>query len=297
VLAKPKRIDPREADVKALIARFVESAEEHPKQQLVTHALLLRRDLPTLKILARELPRRAGMVYDPETLDRRAQHRIEQAFTAFSSTNRIPSNGPVVLEVGCARAENAHHVLAYGADCYIGVDPDPKLAAGWSQGDSRAKVVEAYAESLPFADRSIDLAVSFNVLEHVPDPAYALDEIARVLRPGGSFYTVFGPPFNASAGPHLTRFVDLPYLHHLFPEDVVGDFTGRTDPYCTVNRRPLSYYRSILLHHEKFEANVYREHITGGGFWLLKSRHELGIDLPLDELGVAAVTAHLIKHR
>ena len=38
---------------------------------------------------------------------------------------------------------------------------------------------------LPFADDSIDLLVQFHVLEHIPDDAAAMREMARVLSPGG----------------------------------------------------------------------------------------------------------------
>ena len=43
----------------------------------------------------------------------------------------------------------------------------------------------ADAQALPLADASVELAVSFHVLEHVPDDARALAELARVLSPTG----------------------------------------------------------------------------------------------------------------
>jgi SAM-dependent methyltransferase len=43
----------------------------------------------------------------------------------------------------------------------------------------------ADAEALPFADASFDLVYSWGVLHHTPDTERAIDEIRRVLRPGG----------------------------------------------------------------------------------------------------------------
>jgi ubiquinone/menaquinone biosynthesis C-methylase UbiE len=47
------------------------------------------------------------------------------------------------------------------------------------------ELVNARAESLPFASGSFDTAVATFVLCTVADPAAAVDELARVLRPGG----------------------------------------------------------------------------------------------------------------
>ena len=53
--------------------------------------------------------------------------------------------------------------------------------------------VDLYADGLrlPFADFSFDLVLSQAVLEHVPDPPKAVDEILRVLKPGGKVYAEF----------------------------------------------------------------------------------------------------------
>jgi SAM-dependent methyltransferase len=49
----------------------------------------------------------------------------------------------------------------------------------------RAFVSQADAESLPFADGSFDAVTSMGVLHHVPHPERAIEEIRRVLKPGG----------------------------------------------------------------------------------------------------------------
>jgi SAM-dependent methyltransferase len=42
------------------------------------------------------------------------------------------------------------------------------------------------ASQLPLADGSVDLVLSLELVEHVPEPAAVLREIARVLKPGGT---------------------------------------------------------------------------------------------------------------
>jgi len=49
----------------------------------------------------------------------------------------------------------------------------------------RALVTQGDAEHLPFADASFDAVTSMGVLHHVPRPERAIDEIHRVLKPGG----------------------------------------------------------------------------------------------------------------
>lgn len=61
---------------------------------------------------------------------------------------------------------------------YVRMDLDP-------EADGRAVDVQASLTALPFAHDTFDLIVCFHVLEHIPDDARAMRELARVLRPGG----------------------------------------------------------------------------------------------------------------
>ena len=56
------------------------------------------------------------------------------------------------------------------------------------RADASAPDCIGSADRLPFADGSLAAVVSQEVLEHLPDPALALAEIARVLAPGGLLY-------------------------------------------------------------------------------------------------------------
>ena len=68
-------------------------------------------------------------------------------------------------------------------------EPDPsmrkRLQTAVRRGEHKARVIDAPAEQLPFADASIDTVVSTLVLCTVNAPDLALREIGRVLRPNG----------------------------------------------------------------------------------------------------------------
>jgi len=68
-------------------------------------------------------------------------------------------------------------------------EPDPDMAKRLRRKAGEAgrevEVIEAGAENLPFDDSSFDTAVFTLVLCTIPNPAAALEEAARILKPGG----------------------------------------------------------------------------------------------------------------
>jgi arsenite methyltransferase len=103
----------------------------------------------------------------------------------------------------------------------LGVDiSEPMLArAVRAAAGPQVGFLRADAQKLPFRDETFDAAISVAVLQLVPDPAAALAEIARVLKPGGRVAVMI---------PTLRPPVDL-WRHlptggaHIFGEDEVGD--------------------------------------------------------------------------
>lgn len=276
------------------MANAIPNTPDHERQDEVISILQESRDVTALERIAGILATRKGLSYSPETVEKRARHRLRKAFNAGERLGQTAFRS--VLDVGCARAENARYLKEMGVEKYVGLDIDDNHFPSLSELPPGSVLLKASAEDIPLPDNSIDLAISFNVFEHVPNPANALKEIVRVLRPGGMFFTEFGPPFNACSGPHLTRYVDLPYMHHLFSDDVVAKFVGRSNAYETVNRRPVSYYREFFHKEEGFSLPTYRELIDGRGFWILKAFPEIVQKLSEDEVGANSITAVVVKN-
>ena len=95
---------------------------------------------------------------------------------------------------------------------------DPSLASGTRVDGVRHEDLTR----LSFADASIDLLASFDVLEHVPDYEAALREIARVVRPGGHVLMTF--PFTGQDATIVrARLGATGEVEHLLPPEFHGD--------------------------------------------------------------------------
>jgi SAM-dependent methyltransferase len=73
--------------------------------------------------------------------------------------------------------------------------------------------------ALPFKDASFDAVLSCGVLEHVQDPDGSLNEIRRVLRPGGTFY-LYNLPNRCAYTERVAKRLGL-YYHGRLPDDRV----------------------------------------------------------------------------
>ena len=99
-----------------------------------------------------------------------------------------PLQGKRVLDVGCGDGAYALAAARQGAHV-VGVDASlPMIEAARARAHEAALNVEfkqADAAALPFEDGRFDVVLAVTVLCFVPDTAAALQEMARVLAPGG----------------------------------------------------------------------------------------------------------------
>jgi len=98
-----------------------------------------------------------------------------------------------VLDVGCGTGDL---LLALGTlldeeACCVGVDLSPEMLAVARQKIDECPhvyLVQAdVTQPLPFPDDAFDLVASLNLLQEVSAPVVVLEEVRRVLVPGGSF--------------------------------------------------------------------------------------------------------------
>ena len=106
-----------------------------------------------------------------------------------------PVPGGTVLEIGSGRRGTGLRLAldVFGAGRADGVELHPASVAACRAavadlGD-RVRITEGDATSLPAADAAYDAVFAYHLLHHAQDWRRAVREVARVLRPGGRFYT------------------------------------------------------------------------------------------------------------
>jgi ubiquinone/menaquinone biosynthesis C-methylase UbiE len=160
-----------------------------------------------------------AMLYD------NAQAVLRRLLTTFRPPIEwlnLPPGG-IALDVGCGPGNvTASLARAMGrGGLAVGLDVSEAMLARAVRAEAGPQVgfLRADAQRLPLRDATVDAVVSIAALQHIPDPAAALVEMTRVLRPGGRL-AVMVP----TAGRAAQIWRKLPNLGtNMFGDDELGD--------------------------------------------------------------------------
>lgn len=150
----------------------------------------------------------------------RLVERSEKAGQRETRRRLISAAAGATIEVGAGSGLNLPH-YSERVDELVITEPSPHMLVHLREAVQKRRppvgsleLVQASAAELPFADGRFDTAVCTFVLCSVPDPSAALEEITRVLAPGGRL--LFLEHVHAGEGTLLGRFQDLVELPHRY---------------------------------------------------------------------------------
>jgi ubiquinone/menaquinone biosynthesis C-methylase UbiE len=115
----------------------------------------------------------------------------------FFATTRWSRNleGENILEVGCGAGRFTEVVLKNTKANLFALDYSNAVDANYRNNGphERLNLYQASMFHMPFAENSFDKIFCFGVLQHTPDFRYALECMAKVLKPGGELVVDFYP--------------------------------------------------------------------------------------------------------
>jgi 2-polyprenyl-3-methyl-5-hydroxy-6-metoxy-1,4-benzoquinol methylase len=124
-----------------------------------------------------------GNTYDKYGSNNPVVKRLMAAFERTLDELFAAADPQSLLDVGCGEGVLTHKWADRLAPRrVVGLDlEDPVIQAEWAKRPAPNLAYRIMkAENLPFADGEFDVATAIEVLEHVPDPAHTVAEMARV---------------------------------------------------------------------------------------------------------------------
>ncbi|MCW2997536.1 MAG: class SAM-dependent methyltransferase [Solirubrobacterales bacterium] len=126
-----------------------------------------------------------GNTYDKYGSSNPVVKRLMANFESTLAELFAMSDPKSLLDVGCGEGVLIHEWAQQIAPArVVGLDlEEASIQAGWEQRQAdnlEYKIMDVSQKGLPFADDEFDVATAIEVLEHVPDPAQTVAEMARV---------------------------------------------------------------------------------------------------------------------
>ena len=157
-------------------------------------------------------------------------------------------SGQNVIDIGCGEGRFSRILSEKGA-IITGIDLTPSLIEEAKRLDPAGNYLEASAEALPFDDDSFDIAISYIVLVDVSDFRTAIDEMARVTKPGGRIVVANVNSLATTCSTGWIKDAEGKKMH--FPVDGYFEERGLRHTWSGISiinwHRPLTAYMSMYL--------------------------------------------------
>ncbi|SVB54956.1 uncharacterized protein METZ01_LOCUS207810, partial [marine metagenome] len=144
---------------------------------------------------------------------------------------RRTQNSRLILDIGCGDGFLFTHLAegAHGAELY-GMDLSHRRLIITKKRKFPVRLLDGNAEYLPFGEATFDVVICTEALEHLIDPSAAIQEIRRILKPGGlliltvpslhTAFLTFNPLSWVEAAVSIVKPSVLPPFHDLYnPSD------------------------------------------------------------------------------
>ncbi len=140
-----------------------------------------------------------------------SRHRLQLLLDHYLPVIEQPLS---LLDVGCG---TGHYVAEYRRRGYqaAGVDGSADMLVYAQKLNPQANLRQADVDALPFPDGSFDRVLCIEVLRYLPDATLCIQEMARVLKPGGSCLFTATPLFNLNGYFLVNRIAGLARVGNL----------------------------------------------------------------------------------
>lgn len=152
-----------------------------------------------------------------------------------------------LLEIGCGEGRGVE-LLAPKVVTYTAVDKIEEVVQSLSLKFKNSRFIQANIPPLPFEDNSFDSIVSFQVIEHIKDDNKYLQEINRILKPGGKAYI---------STPNIKLTLSRNPWH--IREYTANELTELCKKYFSVvEMRGIAGNEKVMEYHKQNEASVHK---------------------------------------
>jgi SAM-dependent methyltransferase len=182
--------------------------------------------------------------YDATSMADRSRRRIEVIH------DQLDLRAKTVLEVGCGAGFEEWYLATMLRSDAWGIDISARRSWPALAGERVHLVVGDMAEPDVLPANTFDRVMSFTVWEHITRPIEAIEQLARVMKPGALAW-IRANLYRGPTASHRTRDVFFPFPHLLFEDAVIDEALTRAGRHgggsAWVNRLTWEQYEAAFV--------------------------------------------------